>query len=70
MSWKGFLRWLRPDFSAVRQPTYLKDLTPEERAERRRRSANLNWFGIQMFDPPPAHPHKAPWSSDDGERED
>jgi len=61
---KALLRWLRPDFSG---PDYLKDMTPEELEERRRRSANRNMFGIQMFDMPKPRPYKAPWSHDDGE---
>ena len=60
---KALLRWLRPDFS---RPDYLKDMTPEEVEERRRRSANRNMFGIQMFDMPKPRPYKAPWSHDDG----
>jgi hypothetical protein len=57
MSIKGFLRGLRAIGS---KPDYLRNMTPEELAERRRRSANQNMFGIQIFDPPKPHPYKAP----------
>ena len=53
----GFLRWLR---SSVSTPDYVRAMTPEERAERRRRDANRNMFAVQMFDLPKAQPRKAP----------
>jgi hypothetical protein len=53
----GFLRWLR---TVASTPDYVRNMTPEERAERRRRDANLNMFGIQIFDMPTARPYKAP----------
>jgi hypothetical protein len=64
MSIKSFLGWLRPVMS---KPGYLQNMTPEERAERRRQDANRNMFAIQMFDMPKPRPYKAPWPrGDDG----
>jgi hypothetical protein len=59
MSIRGFLQSLRAIGS---KPDYLKNMTPEELAERRRRRANQNWFGIQIFDPPKPRSYKAPKS--------
>lgn len=69
MTWRGFLQWLRPDFSGRRQPGSVRNMTPEELAERRRRSANMNMFGIQIFDLPPSRPYKAPWPDEDEDAE-
>ena len=65
MSLKGFRRWLRLTTST---PDYVRNMTPEELAERRRRSANQNMFGIQIFDPPNPRPYKAPKPREDSER--
>lgn len=61
MSVKSILRALR---LVISKPERLQELTPEELAERRRRSANRNWFGIQIFDPPKPRAYKAPWQDD------
>jgi hypothetical protein len=57
MSIKGFLRGVR---AVASKPEYLKNMTPEQLAERRRRIANQNMFAIQMFEPPEPHRYKAP----------
>jgi hypothetical protein len=64
MSIKGFLRGVR---AVASKPDYLKNITPEELAERRRQSANRNMFGIQILDPPKPHPYKAPKSHRDSD---
>jgi hypothetical protein len=56
MSWKGFMRGLR---AVMSEPDYLRTMTPEQRAERRRQSARQQMFAVQMFDPPKPHPCKA-----------
>lgn len=58
---RGFLGWLR---SVTSTPDYLRNMTPEERGERRRQDANRNMFAIQIFDMPKARPYKAPKSLD------
>ena len=61
MSVKSIVRGLR---LVTSKPERLQELTPEELAERRRRSANQQMFGIQIFDPPKPRPYKAPWQQD------
>jgi hypothetical protein len=59
----GFLTWLR---SVTSEPEYLRAMTPEERAERRRQDANRNMFAVQMFDmpkPPAKHDGEPPAKS-------
>ncbi|MHB8241091.1 MAG: hypothetical protein ACYDHN_03780 [Solirubrobacteraceae bacterium] len=65
MNWSGFLRWLRPELSSNRRPDAVQSMTPEELTQRRRRSANRNMFGVQIFDPPPPRPYRDPWSDED-----
>jgi hypothetical protein len=50
-------------------PDYVRNVTPEERAERRRQDANRNMFAIQMFDMPKPRPYKAPKPPDRQDRE-